>query len=41
MAPMQVTIDTDQLKDVLSHDQAMKLLVEQVLNQVVDAWDGL
>lgn len=37
MAQMQVTIDTDQLKDVLSHDQGMKLLVEQVLNQVLEA----
>jgi len=37
MAQMQVTIDTDQLKDVLSHDQGMKLLLEQVLNQVLEA----
>lgn len=37
MAQMQVTIDTDQLKDVLSHDQGMKLLLEEVLNQVLDA----
>lgn len=37
MAQMQVTIDTDQLKDVLSHDQGLKGLLEEVLGQVLDA----
>lgn len=37
MAQMQVTIDADQLKDVLSHDPGLKVLLEQVLNQVLDA----
>ena len=37
MAQMQVTIDTDQLKDVLSHDQRLKGLLEQVLDQVLEA----
>lgn len=34
---MQVTIDTDQLKDVLSHDQGLQTLLEAVLGQVLDA----
>ena len=37
MAQMQVTIDTDQLKDVLSHDQGLKTLLEEVLDQVLEA----
>ena len=37
MAHMQVTINTDQLKDVLSHDQGLKTLLEEVLDQVLDA----
>lgn len=37
MAQMQVTIDADQLKDVLSHDQGLQRLLEEVLGQVLDA----
>ena len=37
MTQMQVTIDTDQLKDVLSHDQGLKTLLEAVLDQVLEA----
>ena len=37
MAQMQVTINTDQLKDILSHDQGLQTLLEEALNQVLDA----
>lgn len=37
MAQMQVTIDTDQLKDVLSHDHGLQTLLEEVLGQVLEA----
>lgn len=37
MAQMQVTIETDQLKDVLSHDHGLQTLLEEVLNQILEA----
>lgn len=37
MARLEVTIDTDKLKDLFSGDEGMALLAEEVLNQVLDA----
>jgi hypothetical protein len=37
MDHLQVTIDTDKLKDLFASDEGMAALVEQVLNQVLDA----
>jgi len=37
MAHLQVTIDTDKLKDLFASDEGMAALAEQVLNQVLDA----
>lgn len=37
MAHLEVTIDTDKLKDLFTGDEGMALLVEEVLNQVLDA----
>jgi transposase-like protein len=37
MAHLQVTIDTDKLKDLFASDAGMAALAEQVLNQVLDA----
>ena len=38
MAPMiQVTLDTDQFKDLFNGDNPMRVLLEQVLNQVLEA----
>jgi len=37
MAQLQVTIDTDKLKDLFAGDEGMAALAEQVLNQVLEA----
>lgn len=37
MAHLEVTIDTDELKDLFTGDEGVALLVEEVLNQVLDA----
>lgn len=37
MAHLNVTIDTDKLKDLFSGDEGMAFLAEEVLNQVLDA----
>ena len=37
MARLQVTIDTDKLKDLFASDEGMAVLAEEVLNQVLDA----
>jgi len=37
MAHLQVTIDTDKLKDLFASDQGMAALAEEILNQVLDA----
>ena len=37
MAHLQVTIDTDKLKDLFASDAGMAALAEQILNQVLDA----
>lgn len=37
MAHLEVTIDTDKLQDLFAGDRGMALLVEDVLNQVLDA----
>ena len=37
MAHLQVTIDTDKLKDLFASDEGMAALAEQVLNQVLGA----
>ena len=37
MAHLQVTIDTDKLKDLFATDEGMAALAEQILNQVLDA----
>lgn len=37
MAHLQVTIDTDKLKDLFASDEGMAALAEEVLNQVLDA----
>lgn len=36
MAQIQLTLDADQLKDLFSTDETMRLLLEQTLNQVLD-----
>ena len=33
----QITLDTDQLKDLFSEDNPMRLLLEEVLNTVLEA----
>jgi len=37
MAHLQVTIDTDKLKDLFASDEGMAALAEEILNQVLDA----
>ena len=37
MAHLQVTIDTDKLKDLFASDEGMAELAEEVLNQVLEA----
>jgi transposase-like protein len=37
VAHLQVTIDTDKLKDLFAFDEGMAALAEQILNQVLDA----
>ena len=37
MAHLQVTIDTDKLKDLFAGDEGMTVLAEQILYQVLDA----
>lgn len=36
MAQIQVTLDSEQLKDLFASDDRMRLLLENVLNQVLD-----
>ena len=33
----QITLDTDQLKDLFSEDNPMRLLLEEVLNTMLEA----